>query len=162
LQSVRTQVRNFISNPSDTPGSTVSAARHVGLSFDRNGVLQLDEDKLSMALQDNFDEVVQMFSAGTNNQSVFSPAPAGLAGRAVRSIDQMLRSTGLVDKQSATAQKKITEYQKDMEKLQERMDKLLARYMNQFSAMESIVGSSNSLRTSLKGSFEGMMNIYKN
>jgi len=28
--------------------------------------------------------------------------------------------------------------------------------------MESIVGNSNSLRTSLKGTFEGMMNAYKN
>jgi len=32
--------------------------------------------------------------------------------------------------------------------------------MNQFSVMESIVGSSNSLRTSLKGTFEGMMAAY--
>jgi len=161
LQSVRNQVRNFITNPSDTPAGSVSAARHAGLSFDRNGVLQLDEGKLGKALQDNFDEVVQMFSANTNNQSVYSSSPAGLAGRAVRSIDQMLRSTGLVDKQSASAQKRIKEYQGELEKLQDRMDKLLTRYMNQFSAMESIVGNSNSLRTSLKGTFDGMMNAYK-
>jgi hypothetical protein len=33
--------------------------------------------------------------------------------------------------------------------------------MAQFSLMENIVGNSNSLRTSLKGSFEGLMNAYK-
>jgi len=162
LQNVRNQVRNLITSTSDTPGSTVVAARNVGLSFDRNGMLQLDEAKLEAALQDNFDEVVRMFSAGTNNQSVYSTAPAGLAGKAVKSLDEMLRSTGLIDKQSATAQKKITEYQSELEKLQDRMDMLLNRYMRQFAAMESIVGNSNSLRTSLKGTFEGMMNAYKN
>ena len=103
-----------------------------------------------------------MFSAGTNNQSVYSVAPAGLAGKAVKSLDEMLRSTGLIDKQSATAQKKIAEFQTELEKLQDRMDMLLNRYMQQFAVMESIVGNSNSLRTSLKGTFEGMMNAYKN
>lgn len=162
LQNVRNQVRNLLTSTSDTPGSTVVAARNVGLSFDRNGMLQLDETRLEAALQNNFDEVVQMFSAGTNNQSVYSTAPAGLAGKAVKSLDEMLRSTGLIDKQSATAQKKIAEYQSELEKLQDRMDMLLNRYMKQFAAMESIVGNSNSLRTSLKGTFEGMMNAYKN
>jgi flagellar hook-associated protein 2 len=44
--------------------------------------------------------------------------------------------------------------------LEERMEKLMTRYMNQFSIMESIVGNSNSLRTSLQGTFEGMMKAY--
>ena len=162
LQNGRNQDRNQITGTSDTPGTTIVAARNVGLSFDRNGMLQLDEVKLDAALQNNFDEVVQMFSAGTNNQSLYSPAPAGVAGRAVKSLDEMLRSTGLIDKQSATAQKKIEDYQTELEKLQDRMDMLLNRYMKQFAAMESIVGNSNSLRTSLKGTFEGMMNAYKN
>lgn len=161
LMSVRAQVRNLLTSASDTPSGAVTSARHVGLSFDRTGVLQLDDAKLEQALQDNFDDVVQMFSAGTNNQSVYSPAPAGLAGRAVKSLDEMLRSTGLVDKQSASAQKRIEQYKKDLEQLQERMDRLLNRYMAQFSVMESIVGESSSLRTSLKGTFEGMMNAYK-
>lgn len=162
LQNVRNQVRSLLTSTSDTPGTTITAARNVGLSFDRNGMLQLDETKLDAALQDNFDEVVQMFSAGTNNQSVYSVAPAGLAGKAVKSLDEMLRSTGLIDQQSASAQKKIADYESELEKLQDRMDMLLNRYMQQFAVMESIVGNSNSLRTSLKGTFEGMMNAYKN
>jgi flagellar hook-associated protein 2 len=46
--------------------------------------------------------------------------------------------------------------------LEERMEKLMTRYMNQFSVMESIVGNSNSMRTSLKGTFESMMKSYGN
>lgn len=160
LQSVQSQVRQLITRTSSTPGGTIQAARNVGLSFDRNGVLQLDEAKLDGALQNNFDEVVQMFSAGTNNKSVYSTMNGGLAGDAVRSLDEMLRSTGVIDKQTASAQKQVSGYQKELERLQDQMDKLLSRYMNQFSVMESIVGSSNSLRTSLKGTFEGMMAAY--
>ena len=160
LQTVQSQVRQMITKTSSTPGTSIQAARNTGLSFDRNGVLQLDEAKLDSALQDHFDEVVQMFSAGTNNNSVYSSVDAGLAGDAVKKLDEMMRTTGVIDKQTASAQKQVTGYQSDLTKLQDQMDKLLTRYMSQFSVMESIVGNSNSLRSSLKGTFEGMMASY--
>jgi flagellar hook-associated protein 2 len=162
LQNVRTQVRAMITNNSSTPGTTIKAARDVGLSIDRFGKLTLDETKLDTALQNNFGEVSTMFSAGTNNQSIFSPAPAGLAGGAMNSIEKMLRSTGLIDTQSKSASTQISKFQKELAVLDERMEKLMTRYMNQFSVMESIVGNSNSMRQSLKGSFESMMKAYNN
>lgn len=161
LESVRNQVRRLISAPSSTPGTTIQAARNTGLSIDRNGVLQLDEAKLDKALQDNFGEVVTMFTGDKNNLSVYSSENGGVAGDAVRKLDQMLRSTGSIDAQTASAQKQISSYQSDLTRLQDQMDKLLTRYMSQFSTMESIVGNSNSLKTSLKSSFEGMMAAYK-
>lgn len=162
VQSVRAQVREMLTATSSTPGSTIKAPRDVGLTFDRNGALQLDKDKLANALQNNFDEVARMFSANTNNQSTFSAAPAGVAGDAVKKLDSMLRSTGLIAQQTDNTNKQIDQYKAQLERLEDQMQKLLERYMRQFTAMESIVGSSNSLRESLKGTFEGMANAYKN
>jgi flagellar hook-associated protein 2 len=162
MQSVRNQVRDMITANSTTPGTTIVAARNVGLSIDRYGKLTLDEDKLDTALQDNFTEVSTMFSAGTNNQSIYSPAPAGLAGDAINSIEKMLLSTGLIDTQSKSATSQIAKYKEELTALDERMEKLMTRYMSQFSVMESIVGNSNSMRESLKGTFEGMMKSYGN
>lgn len=162
VQSVRAQVREMLTATSSTPGSTIRAPRDVGLSFDRNGALQLDKEKLANALQNNFDEVAQLFSANTNNQSTFSAAPAGVAGDAVKKLDAMMRSTGLIAQQTDNTNKQIDQYKAQLERLEDQMQKLLERYMRQFTAMESIVGSSNSLRESLKGTFEGMANAYKN
>jgi flagellar hook-associated protein 2 len=103
-----------------------------------------------------------MFSAGTNNQSIYSTVPAGLAGDAINSIEKMLLSTGLIDTQSKSATTQIAKYKEELTLLDERMEKLLSRYMNQFSAMDSIVGKSNSMREGLKGTFEGMMKAYDN
>jgi flagellar hook-associated protein 2 len=161
LQNIRSQVRAMLTADSSTPGTNVTAPRDVGLSFDRYGVLQLDADKLATQLQSNFDDVAMMFSAGTNNQSVYSTLDGGVAGDAVQALDVMMRSTGLIDQQSANATSQVDRFKADLEKLEEQMEKLLERYMRQFSAMESIVGSSNSLRESLKGTFEGMANAYK-
>ena len=162
LQTVRTQVRDFIINNSSSPGTNIKAARDVGISFDRNGKLTLDETKLDKALQNHFGEVSTMFTAGANNQSIYSVASGGLAGDAVKRIEKMLLSTGLIDTQSKSATDQITKYKAELTLLEDRMEKLMTRYMNQFSVMESIVGSSTSMRESLKGSFEGMMNAYNN
>jgi len=162
LQTVRTQVRDFIINNSSSPGANIKAARDVGISFDRNGKLTLDETKLDKALQNHFGEVSTMFTAGANNQSIYSVASGGLAGDAVKRIEKMLLSTGLIDTQSKSATNQITKYKADLTVLEDRMEKLMTRYMNQFSVMESIVGSSTSMREGLKGSFEGMMNAYNN
>jgi flagellar hook-associated protein 2 len=161
LQNIRAQVRGMLTATSSTPGTTVKAPRDVGLTFDRNGVLQFDKDKLAAQLQSNFDEVAQMFSANTNNQSVFSVAPGGVAGDAFINLDKLMRTNGLIAQQTNNASQQVDRFKADLEKLEDQMKKLLERYTRQFSAMESIVGSSNSLRESLKGTFEGMANAYK-
>ena len=160
LQTVRSQVRALITDTSSTPGTTIKAARNVGLSIDRNGKLSLDESKLDTALQDNFAEVSTMFTAGTNNKSVYSTTAGGLAGDAFNKIDKMLRSTGAIENKTQINTTKIVAYKEDLEVLEERMEKLLNRYMSQFSLMESIVGSSTSTREGLKGTFENMSKAY--
>ena len=160
LESVRTQVRAMVTNNSSTPGTNIKAARDVGLSIDRYGKLSLDEGKLDTALQNNFGEVSTLFSAGTNNKSIYSPAPAGLAGDAINKIEKMLLSTGIIETQSANATTKIAKYKEELATLEDRMEKLLNRYMSQFSVMESIVGNSNSTREGLTSTFKGMMAAY--
>lgn len=162
LRTIRNQVRDMLTRTSSIAGTTVQAARDVGLSIDRNGTLNLDESQLDAALQNNFSEVSTMFSAGTNNQSIYSTADAGLAGDAIHRIEKMLLSSGAINTQSLSAASQITQYQTKLTELEERMDKLLNRYIKQFSVMESIVGSSNTMRESLKSTFEGMMKAYTN
>lgn len=160
LQTVRAQIRNLMVGTSSTASGTITAARDVGLSIDRTGRMTLNETKLDAALAANFSDVKQMFSAGTDNKSLFSTQAAGLAGDAVVSIDKMLRSTGLVSQQTVAAGKDVTKYKAELEKLEARMSKVLDRYINEFSVMESLVGNTNSLRENLKSSFEGMMAAY--
>jgi flagellar hook-associated protein 2 len=169
LNTVRSQIRTMLtkdakvmSTPADanTAASVLNpdvyAARHVGLSFDRNGKLTLDETKLDKALSTHFDQVVTMFTANKSGQSIYSPADGGLAGNAVKNIDKMLRTTGVIDSESNNANVKIKKYKEDLTQLEDRMQALLTRYTKQFSVMDSIVGQSNSTRTSLTNTFKAM------
>jgi flagellar hook-associated protein 2 len=160
VSTLRGQLRSMLLDTSSSPGSTITAGRDIGLSFDRDGVLQLDSARLSQALQSNFDQVVTVFTANAEGQSVFSPAAGGVAGDAVKRLDRMLRSDGLVARNTAAARDEVGRQQAALKLLEERMSGLLERYTRQFSIMESIVGDATSLRTSLEGSFEGLMAMY--
>jgi flagellar capping protein FliD len=101
----------------------------------------------------------------TSNQeklSVTSALPAGVAGEAVKKLTSLLDVNGTITTQSSNLTKKITDYQKELTALDTRMTALLARYNKQFATMESVVGQSKSLGTSLKSTFEGMMSAYTN
>jgi flagellar hook-associated protein 2 len=161
IRTIRNTVRGILSANSRTPGTELKAARDVGLSFDRDGKLTLNQARLDTALADNYEDVVRIFSAGTNNKSLYNSNAAGLAGDLVVSLDRMTRSTGLIARQNESASRDVDKYKRQLQTLEDRMASLLSRYTKQFGTMESIVGSSKDIRGSLKSSFEGMMSSYK-
>lgn len=173
LQTVRSQIRSMLTKDAKISGTAadgsttvlnpdVYAMRHIGLGFDRNGKMTLDQTKLDSALAKSFDQVVTMMTANQSSQSIYSPAEGGLAGNAVKDIDKMVRSTGFIAKQTTSAETKITQYKKELATLEERMAILLERYTKQFSVMDSMVGDTNATKTSLTNSFKGLMAMYTN
>lgn len=157
VRMVRQQLRAMFTNVSSTPGSTVGSLWQVGISVDEKGTMSMDSTKLDTALTDNFSDVVKTFTGNQNNVSAYTIAPAGIAGDAVKSLTKMLSATGILQTQSTNAETQNTKYKDDLTKLGTRMDALLARYQKQFAAMDSLVGSINSQKTSLKSTFDGMM-----
>jgi flagellar hook-associated protein 2 len=134
----------------------------MGYSLNEKGVLSLDEAKLDKVLASNFDDVTKVLTGGYNKLSTYSTAPAGIAGDAFKKLTNLLASSGPLMTKSENANTENTRYQSQLAKLQLRMDALLVRYQKQFASMDSLVGSVNSQKTSLKATFDGMMAAYTN
>jgi flagellar hook-associated protein 2 len=162
MRLVRQQMRSLIFGTSSKPGGTIKSLGDMGYALDQKGVLSLDATKLDTVLTNNFDDVAKLFTGGYNKLSTFSTAPAGIAGDAVKRLTNLLASTGPLMTKSENANTENTKYQAQLTKLQLRMDALLARYQKQFASMDSMVGSVNSQKTSLKATFDGMMASYTN
>jgi flagellar hook-associated protein 2 len=111
-------------------------------------------------LSDHYSDVVKSFTGGYNNLGTYSTLSAGFAGDAVKKITDIIGSKGALTTNTNTANTQNTKYKADLEKLNTRMESLLARYTKQFGAMDSLVGSINSQKTSLKSSFDGLMAMY--
>lgn len=162
VRMVRQQMRSLIFSQSSTPGVSIKSLGDMGYSLDQKGVLSLDDVKLDKVLANNFDDVTKLLTGGYNKLSTFSTVPAGIAGDAFKRLTNLLASTGPLMTKSENANTENTKYQTQLAKLQVRMDALLARYQKQFASMDSLVGSVNSQKSSLKSTFEAMMATYTN
>jgi flagellar hook-associated protein 2 len=162
VSTVRSQMRSLITTDSTSPSGGLNALRDLGLSINRTGTLELDATKLDSAMLNKFDNVVTLLTSNQEKLSVTSALPAGAAGEAVKKLTNLLDVSGAITAQSNNLTKKITDYQKELTALDTRMTALLTRYNKQFATMESVVGQSKSLGTSLKSTFEGMMSAYTN
>ncbi len=161
-RGVKNQLRSLIQGASNTPGTQVSAFWQIGISVDQAGVMTLDDTKLETALTDNFEDVVKTMTGNTNGLSAYSTQPAGFAGEAMRKLSKLIGPNGPLLANSQNAETQNAKYQQDLTKLETRMSAMLIRYNKQFASMESLVGSVNTQKTSLKSTFEGMMAAYTN
>lgn len=156
VRSIQFKLRDMLINNSSTPSTSLSALRDIGISLDRNGVLQIDNTKLDSALNTKFDEVVTLFGGN----ALSTATSKGIAGDAIEKLDSMLSTTGLVKRQETSANNNVTKYKDDLSKLEARMEVLLQRYTRQFAIMDALVGQLNAQRESLKGSFDALMSTY--
>ncbi len=158
VRTVREQLRTLMFTDSSTSASTskIKNVRDLGISIDMVGTMTLDNAKLTDALTNRFDQVVTAMTGNMNDLGEYSTANAGIAGDASRALTKLLKASGPVKTISTNATTQNKKYQEDLTKLQTRMDALLVRYQKQFANMDSLVGSNNSLKASLKSTFEGM------
>jgi flagellar hook-associated protein 2 len=158
VRTVREQLRNlmFTDSSAASSTSTVKSVRDLGISIDMTGTMTLDNAKLTDALTNRFDEVVTAMTGNMNDLGEYSTAPAGIAGDSSRALTKLLKASGPVKTLSTNTTTQNKKYQEDLTNLQTRMDALLARYQKQFANMDSMVGRNNSLKTSLKSTFDGM------
>jgi len=161
-RSVKQQLRGLFQGTSTTPGTSVSAFWQLGIKIDEKGVMSLDSTKLENALQTNFADVVKTMTGNLNGISIYNTQSSGFAGDAYKKLSKLIGPTGPMVTQTNNADTQNSKYQQDLAKLDTRMQALLARYTKQFAAMDSLVGSVNTQKSSLKSTFDGMMAAYTN
>lgn len=159
VRTVKSMFRDVMIGASNTPGTNASYLWQLGISLTKEGPMEFDETKFDAAITDNFDNVVKMVTGNTQSLSAFSSQSSGIAGEAIKKLTKLTSSEGLITKQTESTNTQIAKYKIDLENLNDRMTKLLERYQKDFSVMDSMVGQSNSMRASLKASFDGMANI---
>ncbi|MEO0318057.1 MAG: Flagellar hook-associated protein 2 [Pseudomonadota bacterium] len=160
VKMIRLQIRSMFLGQSSTSTTALTSLGDLGFKTDQKGVLSLDETKLDGMLKNNYSDVVKLMTGNQSNISSVSTQPAGIAGDTFRRLNKLLANDGPLQSKSDNATTENTKYNTQLDKLKSRMESLLYRYTRQFSQMESLVGSVNSQKTSLKSTFDGMMSMY--
>ena len=159
---MKQKVSDAIKATSSTQSGNIKTLVDIGVSSDRYGQLTIDDTKLDAALASNFSDVAMMLSANTDNQTVYDTANKGLALDAIIVLDDLTSTNGTIKTSTASTNQTIDRYQEQLEKLETRLQKAYETYIEQFSAMESLVESLNSTGDYLTGQFKAMENAYNN
>lgn len=159
---IRDTVKSLFTNISSTATSNLSYLNDIGIRFNRTGMLEIDDAQLLAALADNFDDVVSIFSADTNNQSNFGEAARGLAGDAIVKLEDMMATDGTILSQTRMLESRVKDYAESLEDLDRRMVQLQQRYIAQFTAMETAIDEMNNLRDYLSNQLDSLPFTNKN
>jgi flagellar hook-associated protein 2 len=161
-RSMRGTLRNLFTRYSSTPTGVFRSLSDIGIEMTRIGTLELNEAKFDKAVALYPDQITTMLTADKENKSYVGDSSRGLAGDAIKQLNQLISSSGTINNLTKTANVQISKYKDELTKLDTRMNSILIRYNKQFSAMNSFVGNSTAMRNNLKSQFENMSSIYKN
>lgn len=149
LSGVLTKMRSELSSSVDglTTFSTLSAIGITTGTYQEKGKLYINEAKLKEALQNDPDEVMDLFTKTSDIDS-----EDGFAARIYEEVNdgisQLSSKAGSSSTYSlydnSTIGKRITEIDSDIDELEERLNDIEDRYWRQFTAMEKAIQNMNS------------------
>ena len=162
FRSMVSQLRSTMISESSSPGTTIKSLSGMGISIDRYGQLTHDEAKIDSALSKNYDDVIGIFSANSNNQSRFSNAAGGVGGDIKKLIERVTASDGYLTTTAASLTTRNAGYAEELKDLDTRMEQVEERYNRQFLVMQQIIEEMNSTKDSLISSLDNLPFTSKN
>jgi flagellar capping protein FliD len=126
---------------SSSPSGSITHFNSIGISFDRNGVLQFDESKLTAAMQSAPDDVIKALSNNRLSPSTVAQLDSGLAGDVAIAAAGMLKSTGVVKAMTAGFEEKKIRVESKQAALDSYIERLQTQYEKQFASLNAALAN---------------------
>jgi flagellar hook-associated protein 2 len=142
VRSIQAELRTTLETL--TRGSGLNGLSDIGVSFQRDGTLAFNTDKLNTALSDPTKNVQALFiGTGSNNTT------DGVANKLSNLLDSFLQNDGMLTARTDGLNQEITDNAKRKADLETRMTAIEARYRKQYSDLDTLISSMNSTQQSL-------------
>ncbi len=153
LRLVQNAIRNDISEPVSGLSGSIKSLVDLGITTDANGLLIIDSEKLEAAVENNLEEIGEMFA--TSGQ--------GLASRVENSIDDFIKVGGVIENRTEGLNTRLRSLDDDFFRLERRMTILEGRLTRQFSALDGLLSQLQSSSEFLTQQFASIaqLNIRK-
>ena len=148
LRNIQTRLRSIMNTP--VSGSSLSTLSQIGVSFQKDGTLSVDDTKLTKALNDNPTAVAQLFGGD------------GTTGGVGRAINDAITGFNTTNGSLKSAQDGLSQSLKDLStqytEEQSRINDTIARYRTQFTNLDLMVSQMNSTSAYLTQQFSALNN----
>lgn len=133
MLGVQSSLRNSFFSSVELGGQNFNVF-DMGLTFDKDGVLSLDDTKFTEAMSENSDIV----------QSFFTQEDTGFGDIVDSLLDGYTQTGGLISGRTDTLNDRISRYDDDIERIGYRLEKTEQRYFDQFTALDTLMAQLNS------------------
>ncbi len=149
LRTLTSQVRNVLSETVDTQGGVNSLAS-LGISSNREGLLEVDESVLASQVNDNFEDVKTLFTGESGIMKSLTESLSGYTG-----------GDGVIQAKIDSYKSTLDRLSIEKETFAEKMASLESRLYTQFNAMDLLVGQLNSTGDYLTAQLDNLPGVVK-
>ena len=160
VRYIQNQLRTAILADSSTTSGAITGLRDIGVTMDKSGNLAFDADDYKTAVTGNYQQVVTMLTANTDNQSLYSSDAKGFAQDVATKLEDLTDSESVLVARNTTAEDQVKVYEEDLAALEKRYEAVYDRYLTQFTAMETMMESMNGTKDYLEGQLEALSKAY--
>jgi flagellar hook-associated protein 2 len=146
LRNIQVRLRSVLNTPQSS--GTMTMLSQAGVSFTKNGTLQVDSTKLGKALDTDLDGVMKLFS-GVSGSGGFGTQVSSL-------IDGFNGTNGLLKAAQTGVTSTLKELDKQFSDTQARINATMERYQTQFSRLDTLVSSMKQTGNYLTQQFAAM------
>lgn len=138
VRTVENQIRGVLNSFLPGAPSSLNSLSQIGINFQKDGTLQLDNAKLTSVINDSEKDLGSLFA--TN----------GFAVKLDKLVDGMLKNNGLIDGRLDGISDTIKDIGKQREMLGRRLEDVEKRYRTQFTALDTMIASMTQTSTFLQ------------
>jgi flagellar hook-associated protein 2 len=149
VRTLTSQVRNILSQTIDAKGGVNSLAS-LGMTTNREGLLEVNESVLANQVNNNFDDVRELFVGNGGIMKQLGDALSAYAG-----------GGGSIQAKINGYKTTLSRLDEEKAKFEERMESLEARLYTQFNAMDLLVGQLNSTGSYLQAQLDNLPGVVK-
>lgn len=146
-------LRAKITKESSSASGSITHFNSIGVSFDRNGVLQFDESKLTAAMQSAPEDVIKALSNNRLSPSTTAQLASGLAGDVAVAAAGMMKSTGVVKAMATGFEDKKLRVDSKQAALDSYIERLQNQYEKQFASLNAVLANYKATSQRLTSTF---------
>lgn len=138
IRNLQAQLRSILSSAVSGTSGALNTLSDVGVSFQRDGTLKLDQTKLDTAMKDNFADIAILFSSDNGYLTTLNTFTASV-----------LASNGALANRTDGIGKSITDISNRRAEMETRLLSIERRYRAQFTNLDAMLSSMNATSTYL-------------
>lgn len=146
VRTIESRLRSVLTG--GVEGGELSTLSQLGITLQRDGTLEVDDDKLSDLVANN-PQALSDFFVGDEDAG-------GLAGKLEASIVQMLGDSGVLKGAISGAENRVKSLDTRYERMEKSIEGTISRYRSQFSQLDVMVSQMNSMSSYLTQQFDAL------